>query len=244
MAQLVHSIFQNGYHPVSDTTISFNKTQCHLDCSIYLYFFLPPLIFVDPYELVHYEASYAFRHWGTSNLELPVSAVSQNGSYLLLNVHHTANEHEVHVKVPLHLRYGDLSKDQLSSYHTVDLAWPIGFFECPLTSEAFLGARLLYLASSLSVICSGTLSVPSLGMPRLPHWVSSLFDSQSAHLLPITHHGSGSPDFVRVPIGTLNDLIYVEFGTLFTIWASFFYLLKASRSTFRRMNRAVFNKTD
>ncbi|KAG5722956.1 Protein PBN1 [Termitomyces sp. T112] len=223
MAHLVHSVFHNGYHPVSDTIITLDETQHLSNCSLYLYLFLSPLIFVDPYELVHYEASYTFRHWGTSNLELPIGAVSQDGSHLLLNVHRTDNKNEIHVKLPLHLRYGNLSEDQLPGYHTADLAWPAGFFECPL---------------------SDALSIPSSGLPRLPSEVSSLFDLQSAYFISIEHRDSGSPDLVRVPTGTLNDLAYVEFGTLFTIWAAFFYLLKSSLSAFYRINRDVLNKRD
>ena len=33
---------------------------------------LPPLVFVDKYELANHHESYSFQFWGTSNLEYPV----------------------------------------------------------------------------------------------------------------------------------------------------------------------------
>ncbi|KAF8071502.1 PIG-X [Lyophyllum atratum] len=227
MAQLVSSALPaKGYHPVSTTRITLHKPELltNSNCSLFLYFALPPLIFVDPYELAHYDASYTFRHWGPSNLELPVNAVPQNSSGLLLDVVLPESAHAIEVKLPLHLRYGDLVKGSQSGHHTEELVWPTGFLECPL--------------SMLSAI-----SHPS-GLPRLPSEVASLFDPLSATFIPITHVRPNGADLVKVPTGSSGDLAYVEFGTIFTILLSFFYLLRASRLASQRINRASSVKTD
>ena len=109
MAQLSSSISPAyGYHRTSLTRISFTHPELLgpiKNCTLYLHFTLPPLIFVDPYELAHYEESYSFRHWGTSNLELPVTAVPQESSFLLLTVKTTKSDtREMEVKLPLHVR--------------------------------------------------------------------------------------------------------------------------------------------
>ncbi|GLB44727.1 putative isochorismatase family protein [Lyophyllum shimeji] len=190
-----------GYHPVSITTVNLEEPEVLKDskCALYLHFTLPPLIFVDPYELVHHEASYTFRHWGTSNLELPVSAVPQNSSHLLLAVTVPDDKREVEVRLPLHLRYGDLSKGSLHGYHQEEIAWPTGFLECPV--------------SVLSAIASG--------LPRLPSEIASLFDLSSAKFIPISHSVPNGTNLVRAPTGSLEDLAFVEFGTMFTILLAF-----------------------
>jgi hypothetical protein len=139
MARLVSSVLPKaGYHPISTTKIILDDAElADSKCSLHLYFTLPPLVFVDPYELAHHEAFYTFEHWGPSNLELPVGAVPQNNSYLLLNVPLLDDPH-IEVKLPLHLRYGDLSKSSSSGHHTEEIAWPIGFLEYPLSGKVSL----------------------------------------------------------------------------------------------------------
>ncbi|KAF5379748.1 hypothetical protein D9615_005813 [Tricholomella constricta] len=228
MAQLVSSILpKEGYHPVSTTKVTLDRPELLADskCSLYLYLRLPPLVFVDPYELAHHESFYTFRHWGPSNLELPVSAVQQNNSHLLLDVTLSSNSHEINVTLPLHLRYGDLSKRSPSGHHTAELAWPTGFLKCPLSSS------------------SAIRSLPS-GLPHLPSEISSLFDAASALFIPISHSGPTAADLVRVPTGAPGDLAYVEFGTAFTVLVAFCYLLRASWLAARGVRRASMDKTD
>jgi PIG-X / PBN1 len=145
--RLISSITpQDGFHPISTTYIIFTllSSSYFSNCTCYLYFTLPPLIFIDPYELAHHAQFYTFKHWGTANLELPVHAVSQNDSGLLLNLtvlpKHVlwtwdnsdpeAKETDVglEIKVPLHLRYGDSGS---AGYHTTEMDWPTGFIACP-----------------------------------------------------------------------------------------------------------------
>lgn len=136
MAALVSSVFpKDGFHPISTTTIS--SPTFELGCSLHLHFSLPPLIFVDPYELAHHEQFYTFKHWGTSNLELPVTAVDEGGSSVLLNVDIPEGAKEVEVKLPLHLRYGNPAEASSSGHHSVEMAWPNGFLACPFDSGYF-----------------------------------------------------------------------------------------------------------
>ena len=145
---------EDGFHRTSATHIiitnhSVLPSSVTPNCTLHLYFSLPPLIFIDPYELSNYAQFYTFKHWGTANLELPVQAVSQNNSWLLLNVnvpqervlwarddpHLEAGHDEIDValeiKVPLHLRYGNPSYASNSGYDTTEMDWPTGFLSCP-----------------------------------------------------------------------------------------------------------------
>lgn len=113
-----------GFHTTSTTTIE--TTSPKPECSLHLHYQLPPQIFVDPYELVHRSASYAYIHDGTANLELPVSAVDPAGSAVLLDV--AANASNVTIELPLHLRYPRLDESGIS---TLSVPLPIVFWACP-----------------------------------------------------------------------------------------------------------------
>jgi GPI mannosyltransferase 1 subunit X len=129
----------DGFHRTSTTHISSSTPSKH--CSFHLSFTLPPLIFIDPYELAHHARSYTFRHWGTANLELPVHAVSPTNSVLLLNLTvpqkttNQLNNWNIEINVPLHLRYGDSSGGNAGNdydyYYNTEMDWPIGFVACP-----------------------------------------------------------------------------------------------------------------
>lgn len=105
------------------------------NCSLHLSYTLPPLVFVDQYELIHYKHSYTFRHAGTSNLELPVIAVDPGGLSLLLDVF-MPEEMEmesdsiiIDVKVPLHMRYGEPAS--AGGFAEAKMPCPLAFFACP-----------------------------------------------------------------------------------------------------------------
>ncbi|RDB25542.1 Protein pbn1 [Hypsizygus marmoreus] len=113
MAKLLSSVSpKDGFHPTSTTKICLDDMELlsKSNCSLHLYYALPPLIFVDPYELAHHEDFYTFRHWGISNLELPISALPRISSSVLLDVKIPKNTAEFEVQLPLHLRYGDPAK--------------------------------------------------------------------------------------------------------------------------------------
>jgi hypothetical protein len=125
-----------GAHPVAATHLSSEELQPQSqDCALNLFFRLPPEVFVDPYELVNYRESYTFEHWGTRNLELPVAAVSSEGSAVLLGVNvgggsngKDAVKEERTIDLPLHTRYG-LPDEK--SYRTVSIPASKGFWSCP-----------------------------------------------------------------------------------------------------------------
>ena len=138
MASLVSSLHpKDGFHTTYTTQISITQLSALQNCSLHLYYTLPPLIFIDPYELVHHQHSYDFKHWGTSNLELPVTAVNLEGSALLLDVSFPddASVDVVEVRVPLHMRYGEPAQSTRSGHQTAEIPWPVGFLACPSACE-------------------------------------------------------------------------------------------------------------
>jgi phosphatidylinositol glycan class X len=125
----------NGFHSSYTTTIALAKDTLRPDCSLNLLHDLPAHVFVDPYELAHYQDAYTFRLLGTTNLELPVTAVAPSGSILLLNItlpSRTApGDLTVAVQVPIHLRYGEPVEGGASGYYTEQVLLPLGFVACP-----------------------------------------------------------------------------------------------------------------
>ncbi|KAG7451437.1 uncharacterized protein BT62DRAFT_927143 [Guyanagaster necrorhizus] len=115
-----------GFHPT--ITTSFHGIGLEPSCYLYLLLTLPPLVFVDPYELANYKDSYTFHHAGPSNLELPVSAIGPDNSHVLVNVSHKAVT-EGALQIPLHLRYGQVSAS-MDGFHAVDVSMPEGYVIC------------------------------------------------------------------------------------------------------------------
>lgn len=111
-------------------------------CTLHLNFELPEHVFVDPYELHHYNEYYSFRLYGASNLEAPVFAVKENPPVLLVTPmlgkgNNTVREDEnVEFDVPLHLRYGvpSLGSGGLDGVDdgmiTVSVPSPMAFWSC------------------------------------------------------------------------------------------------------------------
>ena len=130
----------HGFHPTATTTL---QIPAEFDqCTVHLVYTLPPLVFVDKYELANHHESYSFDFWGTSNLEYPVFAVEQSDSILLVNVKQGAE-----VRVPLHLRYGKPG----DGFDEARLSWPAGFLACPAFGESacsLVAMRLSYVAQS------------------------------------------------------------------------------------------------
>ena len=115
----------HGFHPTATT--AFQIPAEFEQCAVHLVYTLPPLVFVDKYELANHHESYSFQFWGTSNLEHPVFAVEQSDSILLVNVKGGSR-----VSVPLHLRCGTPG----AGFEETKLDWPVGFLACPVSSES------------------------------------------------------------------------------------------------------------
>ncbi|KAJ7207325.1 hypothetical protein B0H12DRAFT_1158892, partial [Mycena haematopus] len=82
-SSLLHS---QSFHPIFKTNIS---APGHENCTLNLHYELPPMVFVDPYELSNRADAYSFKYAGPSNLELPVFALSdgdENYAVLLLAI--------------------------------------------------------------------------------------------------------------------------------------------------------------
>lgn len=139
MAALTCSIHPpNGFHPTLLTKVS-HLPRGHdsgINCTLHLYYTLPPLLFIDPYELEHRRDTYTFRYWGANNLELPVTAILREEAGLLLHVKNklsedVGDERAIEVEVPMHLRYGEPENGGYIGLEEVKVGWPKGFFACP-----------------------------------------------------------------------------------------------------------------
>lgn len=152
-----------GFHPISTNVVHFSaKSSSLAQCSLYLYFKLPPLLFVDPHELAQRSNNYTFNHWGSRDLEKPVHALpeAERGSDVLLNVRLLSNidgdrkpletgsvsrntqdaqSWNVTVELPMHLRYGvpapASSTSSQKPYNHVQVDMPIAFLLCETSRE-------------------------------------------------------------------------------------------------------------
>ena len=126
-----------SYHPKLQITVPADELQVHLDngCLAKAYLVLPPLAFVDPYELANYEEFYEFRHWGPSNLELPTMAMPAENSTVLLDIRIPSGSQQVEVQLPIHLRYEALEKHASNGYHSALIDCPTGLIACPNPGE-------------------------------------------------------------------------------------------------------------
>ena len=124
---------QHSFHAIYSTHFSINESPpSNEHCNLHIFYVLPPSIFVDPYELAHYSAHYSFALRGTRNLELPVLAVSPEGSQLLLQVLLPEPSSNVAVNLPIHARYGNVGAH---GYETVLIPKPTSFWACPSNGE-------------------------------------------------------------------------------------------------------------
>jgi len=173
---------------------------------------------VDLYELHNYNHLYSFKHWGTSNLELPLAALPRTGSALLLTVKPITRDRgaKVEISVPLHGRYGDVASSNSPSYQSVQVPSPEGFFACP--------------SSSISSISDQKY------LPNMPNEFTTLFNSSALRVIPVSEANT-SAGAIRIPVGNSRDIGRVEFGTAFTIILSFLYLIYMSFKTASRIHR-------
>jgi len=186
-----------GYHPVSTTTLLIPSLE---NCTFHLLYTLPPSVFVDKYELENYRHSYSFHYWGTSNLEYPVFAVELSASTLLLNV--KRSDGMIQIDLPLHLRYGwPAPPSSKTGYVSIKVKKPTCFVSCPPS----VNSSLLHASPS-----------------QLQEQVGQLLTKNSTQLVTTIVPQNG--DTLRVPVGNLGDLAYVEYGTVLTVLVLFCYL--------------------
>ncbi|KAJ7104436.1 PIG-X [Mycena belliarum] len=122
--QVSSLLHKQSFHPVFKTSISAAGFE---ECALHLHYTLPVMVFVDPFELGNRADAYSFEYVGPSNLELPVAALPDESSALLINVVGNQND----VEVPLHVRYPDAAAAK--PFRHTELPWPEAFFACPVT---------------------------------------------------------------------------------------------------------------
>jgi len=237
MAHLVSSISPTkGFHPTSTSIIHLPPpSSLYHSCLLYLFFTLPPLVFVDTHELTERGAHYTFTHWGSRDLERPVHAVANEPSEVLVNVEippplewDEFDGESLHVQVPMHLRYGSPRSTRSSSsqemdkndpsYERIRVDWPTAFFLCPSTTSLTAKTSLPSLPAHIFA------ALPS-GHPR------------TKILIPIPPHPqySNTSSTLFLPVGDTSDLAFVEPLTVVVILLCFLALLKASWRTSRRI---------
>jgi hypothetical protein len=151
--------------------------------------------------LANYAAFYSFKSSGTTNLELPVTAVSAEGSAILLKSNvpdiSTSGKASVIIDLPLHARYGAL--DQPAA---IEVADPICFWVCPR----------LYNHSLQS-------------MPEMPLEFAASFNTSSSVFIMAGKDPSTSVAIIHVPVGHAADSPQVEAITSAVVVLGFLYLL-------------------
>ncbi|KAJ4484287.1 PIG-X [Lentinula edodes] len=214
----------HGFHRTITTSIASENDDWiqsleESQCLVRLYYKLPVLVFVDPYELVNYQHLYTFHHHGNANLELPVAAMDSNGTSLLLTL--TSVGPHVDVTVPIHLRYGEISHSNSEAHHTAEIAWPHLFLSC---------------SSSVQI---PNASLISYDLP--PEEFASSLAGYSLYVTSESFRADPDAQFmtVAVPVGQLGDLAQVRLGTVLTIVVMFLYVAYISYTTARRLGKRV-----
>ena len=217
----------HGFHTTSITKITLDDQDMLTACSLRLLYTLPPRSFIDPYELQNYKDAYTFRHWGTSSLELPVTAVDPNDAILLLNISLPISTPfstlDVTVDVPLHIRFG-----QSSEQSDIDVKIPAasGFWTCPL------GKSCLIRIQTISINITGWQAFTT--QLALPAQLSGKLDASELVIIPL--RSSISAQIVQAPVGDLADLNRVEVGVAAVVLVVFFYLVHISFRTASRLH--------
>ena len=235
------AISTQGFHFSLATTVHVGPQQDLAGCSLHIVHDLGPDVYADQYELAQ-RPDYNATLWGTSDLERPVSAVDPRGSVLLLTIDPSrlARQQDANVtlEVPLHARYGRLAETSDVAFHTISLKRPLGFFSYPADGES----SLVSMSHGLSSYSSFTDAVASVldvlrpyqsleGWPTLP--ATFIPDSAPENQLQLT-----------IPVGTLQDLAWVDIGTALVMIAMFFYVLVASLRIARRLSAKSSRKTE
>jgi hypothetical protein len=123
----------HGFHSTLTTRLFDERSRSN--CSFHLLYQFPTHVFVDPYELASRQTPCALL--GSMDLELPETAMPQEGSGVLLNVSLPAplpqGTFDHAVDIPIHVRY---AKPRHSPRHIpVEVPLPVGFWACRELSQ-------------------------------------------------------------------------------------------------------------
>jgi hypothetical protein len=131
-SSILHS---RSFHPIFKTTIS---APGFSNCSLHLHYALPPIVFVDPYELSNRADASSFKYAGPSSLELPVFALDakdEDAGLLVSITRRLPEDGALDVEVPLHVRYGKTAANR-SPFQLTTVPWPDAFLACPASSSS------------------------------------------------------------------------------------------------------------
>ncbi|KAJ3818725.1 PIG-X [Lentinula raphanica] len=217
-----------------------DKEETEPPCSLHLYYNLPLLVFVDPYELANYQHLYTFQHYGNANLELPVAAMDSNGTSLILKLNpklvsldSSGSQVDVKdIKVPTHLRYGEISDS--TSHRSAEMAWPELFLSCGLDVSA-PDSMSLTSYNLPEEFMSRSSSSDGFGFEGRA--LSRPIQSSQPQTFSATANQSNRTTLVSAPVGHSADLTQVRLGTSLTIMVMFCYLAYVSYSTARRLGK-------
>ncbi|KAF7344420.1 RBR-type E3 ubiquitin transferase [Mycena sanguinolenta] len=208
-----------SFHPVFKTSIS---APGHENCTLNLHYGLPPMIFIDPYELSNRADTYSFKYAGPSNLELPVFALGgggeddKNAQLLVTMAQPLSAEGVLEVEVPLHARYGHTRASTVASsensFQLTQIPWPDAFLACP----------------------ASTTKAKSQLLPSMRPDFAAAFDN--SFIVPLSPPPGAVPvETIRTPVGDGAHVRSVEVGTAVTVLVAFFYLVRAVRRTMVRL---------
>ncbi|EGO21814.1 hypothetical protein SERLADRAFT_474725 [Serpula lacrymans var. lacrymans S7.9] len=207
-----------GSHSTYSTRVHLWQTGAKHECTLHFLHMLPPDIIVDPYELI--DLHHSFNIFGVSNLELPVSAVQDFGTVLLLNAslpNRNENDIDITIDIPIHIRYGVPSSH--NSHKTIEVKPPASFWACPTGSSEYV-----------------------YDFPDIPSELYSPLKRAWPHPVSFFSAESMSTDTISIPVGGLEDLFYVELGTVGVIIVAFLYLLQKSVVVARTLQSQHFHE--
>jgi hypothetical protein len=139
------------FHTVITTQVI--EPQWPTECSLHMFFALPPHIFVDPYELASRQPAYTSIILGNANLELPIAAVPQADSGILLNISlpaRSAADMNVTIDVPLHCRYGE--PKLVAHRQDFGIDPPVVLWACPRVCTSVVCVHKATVAAKLIVV--------------------------------------------------------------------------------------------
>ncbi|KAA1469574.1 hypothetical protein DENSPDRAFT_835223 [Dentipellis sp. KUC8613] len=200
-------------------------------CTWHIFLRLPSQLFIDPYELRHYHYFYSFNTSGYSNLESPAFASTVNDSALMLHVLLDGRlNNDIHMQVPLHVRYGQPSYRSYKEPGTISVSIP--------TPTVFRACTQFDNRQG---------SVPDT-IDDVLHFFPALLNHQSLRLYA---HDTGTQrqhmhDIV-IPVGNLMVAITAEactLGLLFIIFIYFVYVAFNMLDTVQSCSKSTRDKTE
>ncbi|KAF5342203.1 hypothetical protein D9611_001181 [Ephemerocybe angulata] len=200
-----------GSHPtiITDVQISLSPTNSDTTCTLFLHYELPPLLFVDPYELELRGAEYQVletRGRGKKELERPVHALPVNEGdddeeveVVIQRTLPAETTGPARVELPIHVRYGEPVASSTSK---------------PYTVQEFSGPTVVLTCSDEVLSCDRTTTLPQFLLDTIP---TSLRDLS----LCVASQSPEQSLAISAPIGNTLDLPTVELGTTAVVLACF-----------------------